>query len=54
MQYNKSVKFNKKAYFAHSHQNHHTPAAPFLSIADNIVAVYQKRKIKQNIWLLQS
>ena len=43
MQYNKSVKCNKKAYFAHSHQNHHTPAAPFLSIADNIAAVYQKK-----------
>ena len=25
----------------------HTPAAPFLSIADNIAAVYQKRKAKK-------
>lgn len=32
----------------------HRQCVPFLSIADNIAAAYQKRKIKQNIWLLQS
>ena len=44
MQYKKSVKSNKKSLFGtHFLQKHPTPAAPFLSIADNIAAVYQKK-----------
>ncbi len=62
MQYNKSVKSNKKSLFCPLLQNHHASAAPpppqltiirspSLSIANNIAAVYQKGN-KQNIWLL--
>jgi len=55
MQYKKSVKSNKKAYFAplppkSSHfcrsspsLSTHRQCAPFLSIANNIAAVYQKK-----------
>ena len=54
MPYSSRACFITPSLFQLHNVQHHTPAAPFLSIADNIAAVYQKKIIKQNIWLLQS
>ena len=47
MPYSSRACFITPSLFQLHNVQHHTPAAPFLSIADNIAAVYQKRKAKK-------
>ena len=49
MPYSSRACFITPSLFQLHNVQHHTPAAPFLSIADNIAAVYQKRKAKKHL-----